>query len=91
MGRLARIESDVHDLKGAVIRITDVLVDHSQKLTDLRRTMDQRFGEMNQQLGGVNERLDRLIAVTMQERTASTERLGDIERRLARLEERVGP
>ena len=91
MGRLARIESDVHDLKGAVIRITDVLVDHSQQLTDLRRTMDQRFGEMNQQLGGVNERLDRLIAVTMQERTASTERLGDIERRLARLEERVGP
>jgi len=28
--------------------------------------------------------------VTIQERTASTERLGDIERRLTRLEERIG-
>ncbi len=83
MGRLARIESDVHDLKGAVIRMADILVDHSQHLTELRRAIDER-------LGGVNERLDRLIAVTMQKRTLSTERLGDIERRLARLEQRFG-
>lgn len=90
MGRLARIESDVHDLKGAVIRMTDVLVDHSQQLTELRRAIDERLGGVNERLGGVNERLDRLIAVTMQERTVSTERLGEIERRLARLEERFG-
>lgn len=49
----------------------------------MQRTMDDR-------LGAVTDRLDRLIAVTIQERTTSTERLGDIERRLARLEERAG-
>ena len=45
---------------------------------------------MDDKMTAVVDRLDRLIAVTIQERTASTERLGDIERRLSRLEERVG-
>ena len=40
--------------------------------------------------GGVNERLDRLIAVTMKERTGGVERLAEIERRLDKLEERAG-
>ncbi|HKY37323.1 MAG TPA: hypothetical protein VJN18_15375 [Polyangiaceae bacterium] len=86
MGRLARIEKDVHDLKGVAVRMTEILTDHSQQLTDLRRTVQA----MDERMGGVNDRLDRLIALSMQERTASTERLGDIERRLARLEERSG-
>jgi hypothetical protein len=93
MGRLARIEKDVHDLKGVAVRMTELLTDHSQQLTDLRRTIhtiEQRMGTMDERMGGVNDRLDRLIALSMQERTASTERLGDIERRLARLEERSG-
>jgi hypothetical protein len=88
--RLARVEStvaamarDVAELKTAAWRTAEILTDHSERLSGLQRTMDDR-------LGGVTDRLDRLIAVTIQERTASTERLGDIERRLARLEERVG-
>jgi hypothetical protein len=36
------------------------------------------------------ERLDRLIDVTVKERTHSVERLGDLERRLLRLEVHVG-
>jgi hypothetical protein len=39
----------------------------------------------------LGERLDRLITATIEERTASTDRLRDIERRLSRLEDRVGP
>ncbi|HVR18405.1 MAG TPA: hypothetical protein VMS65_01870, partial [Polyangiaceae bacterium] len=38
----------------------------------------------------LGSRLDRLIAVTIQERTYSVERLADIERRLGKLEERMG-
>jgi len=82
-GDVRDLKGDVRELKTAAWRTTEILVDHSEQLTGLRRTIDER-------LGGVNDRLDRLIAVTLQERTTSTERLGDIERRLARLEERVG-
>jgi chromosome segregation ATPase len=53
-------------------------------------SMEGKLGSMEGKLEAVVERLDRLIAVTIQERTFSTERLGDIERRLTRLEERVG-
>jgi hypothetical protein len=90
MARLGRLEAsvavmgkDVAELKTAAWRTAELLADHSEQLSGLQRTLDER-------LGGVTERLDRLIAVTIQERTASTERLGEIERRLARLEERVG-
>ena len=38
----------------------------------------------------LTERLDRLIAVTTQERTLSVERLASIEARVARIEERIG-
>ena len=90
MGRLSRLESNVAELK------TDV----RELKTDVRelKTTAWRMAEMfaDHRLA-VTERLDRLIAVTMQERTANAERLGEnaerlgeIERRLARLEERVG-
>ena len=36
------------------------------------------------------ERLDRLIDVTLRDRIQNVERLGDVERRLTRLEEHVG-
>ena len=90
MRRLGRLETsvagmarDVADLKAVAQRTAEILADHSEHLSGLQRTMDER-------LGGVADRLDRLIAVTIQERTAGVERLGDIERRLARLEQRVG-
>jgi chromosome segregation ATPase len=91
------MKRDIADLKVAAWRTTEILIDHSQHLsrlqqsTDgLQRSMDGMQRTMDERLGAVTDRLDRLIAVTIQERTASTERLGDIERRLARLEERVG-
>ena len=104
MTRLERLESnvavlttDVADLKTAAWKTAEILADHSERLGGLQRSLDgvnerldQLGGRLDQQLGGVNERLDRLIAVTIQERTASVERLGDIERRLTKLEERVG-
>jgi uncharacterized coiled-coil DUF342 family protein len=52
--------------------------------------LNERVDGLGTKMDGVNERLDRLIAVTMQERTGGTQRLGEIERRLARLEERLG-
>jgi hypothetical protein len=75
--------ADIADLKTTAWRTAEILADHSERLGGLQRTMDER-------LGAVTDRLDRLIAVTIQERTGSTERLGEIERRLARLEERAG-
>jgi uncharacterized protein YlxW (UPF0749 family) len=111
MTRLVKLETnvaamtkDVADLKAAAWRTTEILVDHSQALSGLQRSVEgvqrsveglQRSMEgvqrsVDEKLGGVTDRLDRLIAVTIQERTASAERLGDIERRIARLEERVG-
>jgi len=80
---VGELKVDVRDLKTAAWRTAEILADHSEQLSGLQRTVDER-------LGAVTDRLDRLIAVTIQERTSSTERLGDIERRLARLEERVG-
>jgi chromosome segregation ATPase len=56
----------------------------------MQRSVEGVQRSVDERLGGVTDRLDRLIAVTIQERTASAERLGDIERRIARLEERVG-
>ena len=56
---------------------------------ELRHGRDETRG-LREEMGGVNERLDRLIAVTLQERTGGIERLAAIEERLAKLEERVG-
>jgi len=113
-GRRAKVEAnvatlatDVAELKVAAWRTTEILVDHSEQLSELRRglgSLNDRVDGLNDRvdglndridglavkMDGVNQRLDRLIAVTMQGRTADTERFGEIERRLARLEERVG-
>jgi hypothetical protein len=93
MKRLARLEKhvetlteDVADLKKAAWRTTEILTDHSERLGGL----ETKVASIDDKLGLVVERLDRLISVTIHERTASTERLGDIEKRLTRLEERVG-
>jgi tetrahydromethanopterin S-methyltransferase subunit G len=79
MGRLRRLEN-------AFVQVTEILVDHGQRFDRIER----RLEGIDERLEGVTERLDRLIAVTIEERTSHYERLRDIERRLARLEERVG-
>ena len=76
MSRLDRVEA-------AIVHITDVLVLQSER-------MDAGFRIVTDRLDAVTDRLDRLIAVTMQERTMGIERLAKIESRLARLEDHVG-
>lgn len=95
--RLNRVESDVGEIKGALVHITHILVDHGDRLDSLNRRVDglnQRVDGLNQRVesfqDAVTQRLDRLIDVTLRGRTADTERFAEVERRLARLEERVG-
>ena len=81
MARLARVERDSTEFKKMLGQIVSILSDQSDRI--------DRVGDRVDQLGErLGERLDHLIAVTIQERTYSVERLADIERRLSRLEER---
>jgi uncharacterized coiled-coil protein SlyX len=83
MARLARVERDSAEFKKMLGQIANILSDQNERI--------DRVGERVDLLGErLGERLDRLIAVTIQERTSSIERLTDIERRLSRLEERSG-
>jgi chromosome segregation ATPase len=89
------IKVDVGDIKTAIWRLTEIVADHSERFSSLEKSLDTRFQS-------INDRLDRLVAMSLRERTesverlarvertASDERLGEIERRLTRLEERVG-
>lgn len=86
--RLARLEE-------AVINVAGILVDQSARIDygfrvareetqALRQEFRQEMGELRTSLA---ERLDRLIALTMRDRTQTAERLADIETRLTKLEE----
>ena len=97
MARLDRLE-------GAVVKISEILVLQNQRLDDVNRRLDdanQRLDDLTGEVRGLREethamhdglatRLDRLIAATLQERSLGAERLLDFERRLSKLEERVG-
>jgi hypothetical protein len=94
MVRLDRLERESREFKRALVQITDILVDQSERIDhvskrvdELGETLGRRIDDLGESLGG---RLDRLIAVTIQERTYSFERLADIERRLTKLEEHAG-
>lgn len=82
--RLARVERDVGELKTAVVQITHILVDHGERMDSGFRTLRGEMQELRESLG---QRLDRLIAVTIEERTESADRLANIERRLSKLED----
>jgi hypothetical protein len=100
MARLERLEQDVADIKGAIAQIVPLLVSHDERLgridarleqMDARfERMDARFERMDERFQQITDRLDRLIHVTIVDKTAWAERFLDMERRLARLEERVG-
>lgn len=87
MARLTRVEQDSADFKKMLGQVANILTDQSDRIDRLGEQLGDRMDRLSQQLGS---RLDRLIAVTIQERTYSFERLADIERRLARLEEHAG-
>ena len=103
--RVEKLETDVGDLKGAVIQVTGILVEQSERVDagfrqvhqeiratreGLREEIRATREQLTDRMDGVNERLDRLIAVTMKERTGGVERLAEIERRRDKLEERAG-
>ena len=104
MARLDKLDRESREFKRALVQITDILVDHGERLDflgkridDLGRTLgarldglDARLDGLGTRLDGLGTRLDRLIAVTIQDRTVSVERFADIERRLTRLEEHTG-
>ena len=83
------LKSDGGVLKSAVLQLTEIAVEHSEKLSSMDRTLQT-----------INDRLARLLNVNLRERTesierlarvekvASEDRLDEIERRLTRLEER---
>jgi hypothetical protein len=90
MARLVRLETDVGEIKGTLVHIVNILLSHSERMdAGLRsaREMHESARELQQSMLG---RLDRLIEVTLKDRTQNIERLGDVERRLTRLEEHVG-
>jgi hypothetical protein len=88
MGRLKHVERDVTELKRTVVQVSEILVDLAARVDRGFESQRRETAELRRSLG---DRLDRLITVTIEERTASTDRLRDIETRLSRLEGRVGP
>jgi hypothetical protein len=83
MARLDRLE-------GALVHITDVLVLQSERLDEMSGRVDSVRNEIRMTREALTDRLDRLIAITTQERTLGIERLASIEQRVAKLEERLG-
>jgi archaellum component FlaC len=77
------VRSEVHDLRGEVNGLRG-------EVNGLRGEVNGLRGDMNTMREAITDRLDRLITVTVQARTHDIERFADIERRLARLEGRVG-
>lgn len=94
MARLEKLERESQEFKRALVQITDILIDQSERIDALGRNLGGRIdalgGRLDELGNSLGSRLDRLIAVTIQERTYSVERLADIERRLTKLEEHTG-
>jgi len=85
-----RTVARVDRLEAAFVRITDVLVTQHERTDGLRSEIVTLRESMTERLDQLAERLDRLIAITLRERTAGVERLAGIEERLARLERHAG-
>ena len=77
-------------LEGAIVHMTDAIVLQGERLDGLQVEMRGMREAVTVRLDAVTDRLDRLIAITMKERTMGIERLANIEERLKRLEDRVG-
>ena len=83
--RLARLEE-------AMVNIAGILVDQSARIDYGFRVAREETQGLRQELQELRttltERLDRLIAATMRDRTQTADRLANIEERLTRLEDR---
>ena len=83
MARLERLETDVGEIERTLVHIADILLSQNER-------MEAGFRSARDMQQSMVERLDRLIEVTIKDRTQSVERLGDVERRLKRIEEHIG-
>jgi hypothetical protein len=94
-------EMRIQRIEQAIVQLTTILVEQSERtdsgfnalhaeIHGVRGEVNSLRGDMNTMREAITDRLDRLITVTVQARTHDIERFADIERRLARLEGRVG-
>ena len=88
----------------AITQVAEILVDQSERIDavrdELHTTRDalttrldavtDRLDRVTDRLDGVTDRLDRLIDVSIKERTFGVERIAELERRIARLEQHAG-
>ncbi|MBX3128030.1 MAG: hypothetical protein KF718_15005 [Polyangiaceae bacterium] len=101
MGRVKRLETAFIQVSELLVdhserfdRIEGRIESIDARLEGVNQRLDsvtERLDSVTERLDSVTERLDRLIRVTVEERTFHYERLSDMERRLAKLEERVFP
>jgi uncharacterized coiled-coil protein SlyX len=85
--RLEKLEIDMALLKHNAVHVADILIDHSGRFDRLERRFDELEQKLDDARTSLEARLDRLIAITTDERTAHYERLQDLERRVSRLED----
>ena len=104
MARLSKLERDVSEMKSALIQLTHTAVDQSGRIdtvTERLDTVTERLDTVTERLDrltdrvdtgfrAMTDRLDRLITVTIDERTRNYDRMHDLEKRVQRLEDRAG-
>jgi hypothetical protein len=96
-----RVEIGFSNLREEMTGMRQEMTGMRQEMTGMRQEMTGMRAEMRTSIDSVRDetrmmreamtdRLDRLIAITVKERTLGVERLASIEERLARLESHVG-
>ena len=97
MARLSKLERDVSEMKSALIQLTHTAVDQSGRIdtvTERLDTVTERLDRLTDRVDtgfrAMTDRLDRLITVTIDERTRNYDRMHDLEKRVQRLEDRAG-
>jgi outer membrane murein-binding lipoprotein Lpp len=104
MARLDRLEGAVVKISEVLVLQSQRFLELNDRVDTLNQrvdTLNHRVDGLTAEVRGLRQethamhdglatRLDRLIAVTIEERTLSAARLLDFDRRLSKLEERVG-
>ncbi len=94
------LQANRHEIRG-MSEQTRLMAEQTRLMAEQTRSMAEEVHGLREETRATREetramretltdRLDRLIAITLKERTVGIERLANIEQRLARLEEHVG-
>lgn len=81
--RIDGVRNELHTTRDALTTRLDAVTDRLDVVTD-------RLDVVTDRLDAVTDRLDRLIDVSIKERTFGVERIPELERRIARLEQHAG-